>query len=70
MKKFEYCNLRKQLNEEGRLIFDDIIHRKQLYPDTPICLSLKESVGTSKTFTLNFIIKGYYNYTIETCLLT
>jgi len=34
MKEFEYCSLFKQLNEEQRLIFDDVRHRKQLYYDT------------------------------------
>ncbi len=28
MEEFEYCNLLKQLNEEHKLIFDDIMHRK------------------------------------------
>jgi len=58
MEEFEYHNLFKQLNEEQRLIFDDIMHRKQLYLDTPICLFLTRDVGTSKTFTLKFIIQG------------
>jgi hypothetical protein len=31
MEKFEYHNLLKKLNEEQRLIFDDVMHRKQLY---------------------------------------
>jgi len=30
MEEFEYCGLLKQLNEEQRLIFDDVMHRKQL----------------------------------------
>jgi hypothetical protein len=55
MKEFEYCSLLKQLNEEQRLIFDDVMHRKQLYPDTPICLFLTRGVGTSK----NIYIKTY-----------
>jgi hypothetical protein len=58
MKEFEYCSLLKQLNGEQRLIFDDIIHRKQLYPYTPICLFLTRGVGTGKTFTLKLIIQG------------
>jgi hypothetical protein len=28
MEEFEYHNLFKQLNEEPRLIFDDVMHRK------------------------------------------
>jgi hypothetical protein len=28
MEKFEYCSLLKQLNDEQRLIFDDVMHRK------------------------------------------
>jgi hypothetical protein len=27
MEEFEYCNLIKQLNDEQRLIFDEIMHR-------------------------------------------
>jgi hypothetical protein len=30
MEEFEYCGLLKQLNEEQRLIFDDVMHKKQL----------------------------------------
>ncbi len=46
MEKFEYLSLLRQLNEEKRLIFDDIMHKKQLYPDTPTCLFLIASVET------------------------
>jgi hypothetical protein len=28
MEKFEYHSLLRQLNEEKRLIFDDVMHRK------------------------------------------
>jgi hypothetical protein len=34
------------------------MHRKQLYPNTPICLFLIGGVETSKNFTLKFIIQG------------
>jgi hypothetical protein len=27
MEKFEYCSLIKQLNDEQRLIFDDVMHK-------------------------------------------
>ncbi len=30
MEKFEYRGLRRQLNEEQRLIYDDVMHRNQL----------------------------------------
>jgi hypothetical protein len=33
MENFEYRSLPKQLNEEQRLIFDDVMHGKQFYPD-------------------------------------
>jgi hypothetical protein len=56
MEEFEYCSLLKQLNEEQRLIFDDVMHRKKLYHDTRICLFLRSGVGTSKTFRLKLII--------------
>ncbi len=54
MKKFEYYSLLKQLNDEYKLIFDDVMHRKQLYPNTPICLFLQEVLELVKTFTLKF----------------
>jgi len=57
MEEFEYCSLFRKLNEEQRLIFVDVMHRKQLYPDTSICLFLIGGVRTSKTFTLKFIIQ-------------
>jgi hypothetical protein len=28
MEEFKYCSLFRQLNEEHRLIFDDVMHRK------------------------------------------
>ncbi len=40
MEEFEYFSLFRQLNEEQRLIFNDVMHRKQLYYDTLICLFL------------------------------
>ncbi len=57
MEEFEYRNLLKQLNKEQRLIFDDVMHRKQLDLDTPIFLFLIEGIGTNNTFTLKFIIQ-------------
>jgi hypothetical protein len=57
MEEFEYHSLLKQLNEIQRLIFDDVMHRKQLFPKTPICLFLIGGVRTRKTFTLKFIIQ-------------
>jgi len=58
MEEFEYHNLCKKLNEEKKYIFDDIMHKKQLYLDTPICLFLIGDVGIGKTFTLKLIIQG------------
>jgi len=58
MENFEYHSLLRQLNEEQRLILDDVMHRKRLYPNTPICLFLIGGVETSKKFTLKFIIQG------------
>ncbi len=58
MEELEYCSLLKQLNEEQRLIFDDVMHKKQLYLDTIICLFLIGGVGIGKSFTLKFIIQG------------
>jgi hypothetical protein len=58
MEEFQKHNSFKKLHEEQRLIFDDVMHRKQLYPNTPICLFLTRGVGTGKTFTLKLIIQG------------
>jgi hypothetical protein len=44
MEELEYHNLLRQLNEEQILIFDDVMHRKQLYPNTPICLFLTRGI--------------------------
>jgi hypothetical protein len=55
MKKFEYCNLLLKIKWKKRLIFDGVMHRKQLYPYTPICLFLTWGVRTSK----NIYIKTY-----------
>jgi hypothetical protein len=58
MEEFEYLSLFKQPNEEQILIFDDVMHRKQLYPNTSICLFLIRGVGIGKKFTLKLIIQG------------
>jgi hypothetical protein len=60
MEEFEYYSLLKQLNEEQRLIFDDVMHRKQLYPNTPICLFFTKGAKTGKNFTFKFIIQGLF----------
>jgi hypothetical protein len=54
MEDFEYPSLLKQLNEEQRLIFDDVMHRNQLYINTFICLFST----WGKIFTLKLIIQG------------
>ncbi len=56
VEEFEYFSLFRQLNEKQRLIFDDVMHRKQLYHGTLICLFLNKGAGTSKTFRLKLII--------------
>jgi hypothetical protein len=64
MEEFEYGILLKQLDEEKRLIFDDVMHRKQLYPYPLTCLFLTRGAGINKTFTLKLIIQGllqFYN---------
>ncbi len=54
MENFEDHDLLSQLKDEQILIFDDIMHRKHLNPNTPICLFLTRGVATSKICTLNF----------------
>jgi hypothetical protein len=58
MEEFEYRILLRQLNEEQILIFDVVMHIKQLYPYPMIHLFLTRGARTSKTFTLKFIIQG------------
>jgi hypothetical protein len=70
IEKLEYHFLLRQLNEEQKLIFDDVMHRKQLYFVTLICLFFIGGAGTSKTFTLKLIIQGLLQHTIKTFLLT
>jgi hypothetical protein len=58
MEESEYRYLLRQLNDEERLIFDDFMHKKRLYPHEPIHLFLTGGTGTRKTFTLKLIIEG------------
>jgi ABC-type transport system involved in cytochrome c biogenesis ATPase subunit len=39
-------------------LFDDVMHKNQLYFNTSICLFLTGAVGIGKTFTLKLIIQG------------
>jgi hypothetical protein len=52
MNLFEYYNVIKQLNDEKRLIFDDIMYRKKSYPNSPICFLFTRGARTSKFYTL------------------
>jgi len=58
IEELEYHFLLRQLNEEQKLIFDDVMHRKPLYLVTLICLFFIGGARTSKTFTLKLIIQG------------
>jgi hypothetical protein len=40
MNELEYWNILRQLNKEQRLIFDDIMYRKQMYHNIPIHIFL------------------------------
>jgi len=40
MNELEYWNMLRQLNKEQRLIFDDIMYRKQMYHNIPIHIFL------------------------------
>jgi len=58
----------KQLNEEQRLIFDDVMHRKQLNPNILICLFFIGDAGIGKKFyikTYNSSIIIIYNKNIS-----
>jgi hypothetical protein len=50
MEKLEYHNLLRQLNEDKKLIFVDVMHKKQLYLCTSICLFLTRGVGKLVNF--------------------
>jgi hypothetical protein len=50
--------LLRQLNEKQRLVFDDVMHRKQLYLDILTRLFFTKGAGIGKTFTIKFIIQG------------
>jgi len=56
MQEFEYCSLFKQLYEERRLIFDDVMHRNQLYLNILICLFLIGGVVINKFFKSRMIM--------------
>ncbi len=66
MDELKYWSMLRQLNEEQRLIFDDIMYRKQVYHNIPIHIFLIKGVGTSRNFILKWIIQGllqvYYKY--------
>jgi hypothetical protein len=69
MENFQYRSLLGQLNEEQILIFDDVMHKKQLYLDTPIWLFLIGGVKTGKTFTMKLIIQELLRLYNKTYLL-
>ena len=46
------------MNIEQRLIFDDIMLKKKLIPNTPIHLLLTGGVGAEKTFVLMLLSQG------------
>jgi hypothetical protein len=66
MDELKYWSMLIQLNEEQRLIFDDIMYRKQVYHNIPIHIFLIKGVGIGKNFILKLIIQGllrvYYKY--------
>jgi hypothetical protein len=59
VEELEYFNLFKQLNEVFCFFVLMMLWiKKQLYAYTFICLFLTRGVGSSKNFTLKFIIQG------------
>jgi hypothetical protein len=58
MDESKYQSMLRQLNEEKKLIFDNIMYRKQMYHNIQIHIFLTGGVGTNKTFTLKLIIQG------------
>ncbi len=66
MEEFEYCNLLKQLNEKQRLIFDDVMYKKNYIFIYQFVYFLQRVLEPVKFLHL----KDYYNYTINTYVLT
>jgi hypothetical protein len=58
MDESKYQNMFKQLNEEQKLMFDNIMYRKKMYSNISIHIFLTRGVGIGKTFTLKLIIQG------------
>jgi hypothetical protein len=50
------------LNEEQLVLFDDILHKKRIYPNETLSIFFIKGVGTRKTFTLMVIIHGLFQY--------
>jgi hypothetical protein len=58
MDESKYQSMLKQLNKEKRLIFENIMYRKQMYYNIPIHIFLTWGARIGKTFTLKLIIQG------------
>jgi hypothetical protein len=58
MDELKYWSMLRQLNEEQRLIFDDIMYRKQMFHNIPVHIFLIGGVGIGKNFTLKLIIQS------------
>ncbi len=58
MDESKYWNVLRPLTKEQRLIFDNIIYRKKMYPNIPRHIYLTRGAKTSYFFTLNLIIQG------------
>jgi hypothetical protein len=52
MDESQYRSMLRQLNEEQKLIFDDIMYKKQMYPNISIHIFFIRGVGIGKNFTL------------------
>jgi hypothetical protein len=59
MNELEYRNMLRQLTKEQRLIFDDIVYRKNIYHNIPIHIFFIGGARIGKSFTLKLVIQDY-----------
>ncbi len=58
MDELEYQSMLRQSNKGQILIFDNVMYRKQMYPNIPIHIFFMGGARTSKKITLKLIIQG------------
>jgi chromosomal replication initiation ATPase DnaA len=67
MPTHEFHSLLQKMKNEQRLIFDDVVQKKQ-NPNERIYLFITGGVGIGKTFTLMFLIQALVCFIIDILL--